>query len=150
MLCLSTWTWPLLNSTPIVGPWWKPLRFCAPSSTSDPVCRCFHIFFRWSWGAQSVGSPWTTYLRSYWLEHFSPLQGPFLQDPGYCHCDWWPAINVQQRRGALFLILLEIRPHQVQVVWWGSIDPCWEGQQSYIEVTIGLTGDTSHFCLFLR
>ena len=56
VLCLSTWMWPLLNSTLIVRPWWEPLRFYALSSTFSPMCWCFYIFSKWSWRAISVGS----------------------------------------------------------------------------------------------
>lgn len=53
----STWTWPLPKSTRTVGPWWGPLRFYAPTSTSRLVCRHLCFSSRWSWLARLVGSP---------------------------------------------------------------------------------------------
>ena len=57
--------WHFPNLTQTFGPWWEPLRFCAPSSTSGLVCQFSCFFSKWNWLAILVGSPWIMCQISY-------------------------------------------------------------------------------------
>ena len=104
------------NSTQTIGPWWGPLRFCAPSSKSGSMCQFSCISSRWSWRARLARSSWIVCPRSclssnqtsFIASRTIPSRFGLLMS-WLMVCHWCLTYG----QWALLPVLLEVWPHQV-------------------------------------